>query len=1142
MMDRAAVERFSIESRKKLIRSIDNAMVELGVSPKSEVESIESAGDVTIITLKGGFKTTITAEETKWRGELVEAIKAEGYDNILEKVAYTWFNRIIAVRYMEVNDYLPSHVRVLSSVIEGRKEPDIITQCLKMDLSMTQAENELVIRLKDSGEDDKLFSRLFIIQCRKLNEILPELFTKTKPYENLLLRISYIDPDGVVRDLVDNIPEDDFRDAVQIIGWMYQFYNTDLNNLVYDGSLSKSKLSKELVPAATTIYTPDWVVKYMVDNSLGRMWHEEGYCEIPYESTHYLKHIDQLSKLRNDRGPVEFKIIDPCMGSGHILLYTFDLLMEMYRSSGYSDSDSAEMIIQNNVYGADVNERAYQLAYFSLMMKARHYDIHFLEKGVTPNLAAIIETGDVNEEFINDIQNSLDPEDASILNNLRKRFMDSREYGSLLKGVNIKGLMDAIISVSPRVTMDYNYRNEMSMLKRLIKCSDILSDEYDVVVTNPPYLGSSRFSEKLSTYAKDVHPISKSDLSMMMYESSLNNLSKDGGYVAYITTNSWMFLSSFEKLRSTVLEEYQLVDVLDLGSELFDGKVGHNLIVSWITKNQKTDYPFTATKLDVFCYSQKDRKEPEFFNPENEYKMSPLSLKNIPGSPIAYWVSTKVVQSFSNKLIESEYIAIVKGIFTGDNQRFLRLWHEVDANKIGLGKKWVHYSKGGKYRKWYGNLEYVINWDNDAFELKGFKGSGLGASKYFGKRTIVWTKLTSSYTGFRLNDCDVYFDDASPSLVSDSVSYYNLALLNSVVVEYYLQLLSPTLNYQCGDIKKIPYIFNKDLSPNIEMMCRDNVQISKEEWDDYEISWDYKDNPLIRFSSEKSIELSFRRYHEYCIGQYITLKNNEEAINKLFIDIYGLNDELEPDISNEKITFRIPEVETCVINLISYAVGCMFGRYSLDYPSLQFAGGDFKPPEQRFMPDSDNIIPINDNEYFSDDIVSRFIEFIRIAFGDEHLEENLKFIANNLGVKGKGTSREIIRKYFLNDFYKDHLKIYSNLPIYWLFDSGNENGFKALIYMHRYDENLIAKMRQDYLLPTYRRYNEMFESEKDPMERSKLEKKINEISTYDLAMELYSTEKVSIDLDDGVKVNYAKFQNIDNPGWKGKINLLYKLK
>lgn len=1157
MMDRAAVERFSIESRKKLIRSIDNAMVELGVSPKSEVESIESAGDVTIITLKGGFKTTITAEETKWRGELVEAIKAEGYDNILEKVAYTWFNRIIAVRYMEVNDYLPSHVRVLSSVIEGRKEPDIITQCLKMDLSMTQAENELVIRLKDSGEDDKLFSRLFIIQCRKLNEILPELFTKTKPYENLLLRISYIDPDGVVRDLVDNIPEDDFRDAVQIIGWMYQFYNTDLNNLVYDGSLSKSKLSKELVPAATTIYTPDWVVKYMVDNSLGRMWHEEGYCEIPYESTHYLKHIDQLSKLRNDRGPVEFKIIDPCMGSGHILLYTFDLLMEMYRSSGYSDSDSAEMIIQNNVYGADVNERAYQLAYFSLMMKARHYDIHFLEKGVTPNLAAIIETGDVNEEFINDIQNSLDPEDASILNNLRKRFMDSREYGSLLKGVNIKGLMDAIISVSPRVTMDYNYRNEMSMLKRLIKCSDILSDEYDVVVTNPPYLGSSRFSEKLSTYAKDVHPISKSDLSMMMYESSLNNLSKDGGYVAYITTNSWMFLSSFEKLRSTVLEEYQLVDVLDLGSELFDGKVGHNLIVSWITKNQKTDYPFTATKLDVFCYSQKDRKEPEFFNPENEYKMSPLSLKNIPGSPIAYWLSESIVHAFKEG-VQLGFLAELKsGLSTGDNSRFIREWFEVaydnisfvcDSRKDTYEKKWYPITKGGNYRKWYGNHSSVVNWLNDGYEIRHFvdeKGKTRSRPQnmdYYFMDGLTWCKLSSGQTSFRMKPRTIMFGGAGGGLFIDDYVNYIHGFCNSNVAMVIANAISPTLNYEVGHIASFPIIIDKNIVDGVDTLVKANVKITREEWDDYETSWDFSMNPLIRISKDFTIEESYNVYYQCCIEKFNSLRINEERINALFIEAYGLGDELQPSVCDENISIRVPEKNMCIIELISYAVGCMFGRYSLDCPGIQFAGGEFKPLEQRFMPDPDNIIPINDNEYFSDDIVSRFVEFIRIAFGDEHLEENLKFIANNLAVKGKGTSREIIRKYFLNDFYKDHLKMYSNLPIYWLFDSGKENGFKALIYMHRYDENLIAKMRQDYLLPMYRRYNEMFESEKDPVERSKLEKKINELSTYDLAMELYSTEKISIDLDDGVKVNYAKFQNIDNPGGKGKINLLYKLK
>lgn len=447
IMDRTVVERFSIESRKKLMRSVDNAMVELGVSPKSKVESIESAGDVTIITLKGGFKTTITAEETKWRKELVDAIEDEGYDNILEKVAYTWFNRIIAVRYMEVNDYLPSHVRVLSSVIDGRKEPDIITQCPKIDLSMTQAENELVSRLKDSGEDDKLFSRLFIIQCRKLNEILPELFTKTKPYENLLLRISYIDPDGVVRDLVDNIPEDDFKDAVQIIGWMYQFYNSELKNETFADLKKNVKISKERIPAATQLFTPDWIVRYMVENSVGRVW-LEGHDDSSLKSKwkYYLDEAEQepevqseLKRIRSGRAdmmPSDVKVIDPCMGSGHILVYAFDVLMQIYDSFGYLPSDAAETIVTRNLYGLDIDDRAYQLAYFAVMMKARQYDPNVFSKGLKPNLHAIPESNSISDDVLNEYGQKMQPMERSLaLNDLKylfQLFHDAKIYGSLL--------------------------------------------------------------------------------------------------------------------------------------------------------------------------------------------------------------------------------------------------------------------------------------------------------------------------------------------------------------------------------------------------------------------------------------------------------------------------------------------------------------------------------------------------------------------------------------------------------------------------------------------------------------------------------------------------------------------------------------
>lgn len=1152
MMDRAAVERFSIESRKKLIRSIDNAMVELGVSPKSEVESIESAGDVTIITLKGGFKTTITAEETKWRGELVEAIKAEGYDNILEKVAYTWFNRIIAVRYMEVNDYLPSHVRVLSSVIEGRKEPDIITQCLKMDLSMTQAENEFVIRLKDSGEDDKLFSRLFVIQCRKLNEILPELFTKTKPYENLLLRISYIDSDGVVRDLVDNIPEDDFRDAVQIIGWMYQFYNSELKDETFADLKKNVKISKERIPAATQLFTPDWIVRYMVENSVGRVW-LEGHDDpsLKSEWRYYLDEAEQepdvqseLKRIRSGRAdmmPSDIKVIDPCMGSGHILVYTFDVLMQIYESYGYMSSDAAEMIVTKNLYGLDIDDRAYQLAYFAVMMKARQYDSGVFSKGLKPNLYAIPESNGISDDVLNEYGQKMQPMERSLaLNDLKyliQLFHDSKIYGSLLKPKDIdysqirKALKDCTITL---------YSNPIirEKVEEIVSVAELLSLGYESVITNPPYLGSSGMDSKLSSFVKDHFKDSKSDLFACFIERCIQ-FTEDHGYAAMITQHAFMFLSSFESLRSKICSKNSIINMAHLGPHAFD-QIGGEVVQSSsfiLTPNSINGYQGTYVRL--IEGKGESEKESGFLSGENRYCVKQDRFNAIPGSPIAYWVSEQFVDNFS-KGISIDSISDHTGSQnkTADNEKYMRLWWEVDYNTIGPNNKWVRCAKGGESRQYYGNILHIVDWSDGARSFyKNNKTSNLLDERYWFKEGITYTKVSSKGSSFRYLPLNCVFETGGPSIIDLGKNlYYVLAFLNSNVSKLYLSTLNPTINLQVKDVNNLPLIIDPnhfDLISNASITCK---KLSEEDWSECESSIEYVSSPLLSLNTTQ-LEECIRKRSDVIIERRTQMLNSELIINKGFNEIYGLNidEETSVDLRNIDNTREIKD-------LISFAIGCMFGRYSLDYPGLQFAGGDFKPLEQRFMPDPDNIIPINDNEYFSDDIVSRFVEFIRIAFGDEHLEENLKFIANNLGVKGKGTSREIIRKYFLNDFYKDHLKMYSNLPIYWLFDSGKDNGFKALIYMHRYDENLIAKMRQDYLLPMYRRYNEMFESEKDPVERSKLEKKINELSTYDLAMELYSTEKVSIDLDDGVKVNYAKFQNIDNPGGKGKINLLYKLK
>ena len=682
----------------------------------------------------------------------------------------------------------------------------------------------------------------------------------------------------------------------------------------------------------------------------------------------------------------------------------------------------------------------------------------------------------------------------------------------------------------------------------MISVAEILSNHYDSVVTNPPYMGSSGMDGRLSKFVKDAYPSSKADLSTCFMEKTLS-ICSECGFMSMINIPVWMFLSSFETLRKIISTQNTYINMAHQGRGIFGSDFGSTAFV--IAKNHINCYRATYVKLfdKQGAVDSVEEKESKFFSGDNRFYVKQDRFDAIPGSPIAYWTHNSLIDCFSHNPAIGQLTKCAAGVSSGDNEKYLRIWTEVNYTNIAFecendsdfrktSCSFVPCNKGGPFRKWYGNNNYVANWKKS----NEYHRNGATYLDLLFKEGITWSAITSSKFSARYYPPGLIFDHASPSLFADCDMYYYLGLVNSVVASYILSIINPTINTGADSLRKIPVVNEKDNHDIITSLVKNNIKGCKEDWDSYELSWDYVKDPLILCNNNGLIESSYNQYHSHCIDNRNEVQKNEEEINRIFIETYGLINILQPDVERDDVSIIVPEINMCIKNLVSYAIGCMFGRYSLDYLGLQFAGGDFKPKEQRFMPDPDNIIPINDNEYFSDDIVSRFVEFIRIAFGDEHLEENLKFIANNLGVKGKGTSREIIRKYFLNDFYKDHLKMYSNLPIYWLFDSGKENSFKALIYMHRYDENLIAKMRQDYLLPMYRRYNEMFESEKDLVERSELEKKINELSTYDLAMELYSTEKVSIDLDDGVKVNYAKFQNIDNPGGKGKINLLYKLK
>lgn len=1273
-MNKTAIKNFAIWARNKLRADIILKAGLLGITDKEIANPLpQSTDDLQIFDIGTSQPVRLEGKTAiDQRKSLVAAIRAkklkhaEAFDAVIEEVAYTWFNRLIAVRFMEVNDYLPSRVRVLSSENPAKAEPDFVTNPFDTDLDFTEDEINLIDNLKDNNKSDELFQFLFIKQCNKLNEILPELFEKTNDYTELLLNVSFTDKDGVVYHLVHDISEDDFniekQGQVEIIGWLYQYYNTEPKNKVF-GRPSGQKIRKEDVPAATQLFTPDWIVRYMVENSLGRIaihnlkygdWDETERAKIDtFKSKwkYYLEEAEQSREIidrfrmeeshkynKGDVPPyVNSTFLDPCMGSGHILVYAFDVFMEIYRMQGYTDREAVRSILENNLFGLEIDDRATQLAYFSIMMKARSYDRRFLtrkDENGNPdipklNICSIQESNSINPEYI-ELFEELQP----IAEKLLDEFIDAKEYGSIL---NLSITKEEILQLEEKyVEIDNTeYDNFFDSAKQsglrtifapLLKQAKIMAEKYEVVCTNPPYMGGSGMDKDLSIYVKNNYPDSKSDLFAVFIEKCLQ-LTKQNCYTSMVTMQSWMFLSSFEKMRLNILRTKTITNLMHMENMVMGIAFGTAVTVfkNSVIPHYKGTYNFVTLK-DI-----ENSKPKEFPNYENRFaQVSTENFSKIPGSPIAYWASSGVLKAFETGTPLGNLTIARNGMKTGKNENFVRLWFEVNADNCKFDAKSVDtaresrakyypYNKGGEYRKWYGNNDYVVDWE--------FGGKRIFENAKIDKRnvqnypdsmkfspSVTWSLITSGGTSFRYKD-NCISDIAGMSLYNGgSRTQYYLALCNTKVCESILKMIAPTINSQAGDIARIPVVFDYR-EEEIISITEQNIILSKSDWDSFENSWDFKKHPLVAMKlagayawgdDKPTMRLpsAYNAWKILCEGRFNKLKANEEELNRIFIEIYGLQDELTPDVADKDITVHrvfnskddVPEsmkgssyIRTKrdeLVSLISYAVGCMFGRYSLDKEGLIFAGGNFndtfiedalypsdtlypsdnlfpKEPEYSklktddgeidlsFYPDYDNCIPITDTAYFEDDIVGRFCEFVKVVYGEDTLEANLEFIAKALGNKGN-TSRDIIRNYFLNDFFKDHCKIYQKRPIYWLFDSGKQNGFKALVYMHRWNADTIGNMRVEYLHRIQRTYEKEIEREQDTIDnttnnrdraaatkrKEKLLKQLKEAKDYDAKVAHLALSRPDIDLDDGVKVNYEKVQTAQNGK---KLQILAKI-
>ena len=1182
-MDKNAIKKFAVWARTELIARVSLKGVEYGIAEDNiEAPNADSVGG-----------KVLTADEKKQRQALIAEINDKGYKQVMEEVAYTWFNRFSALRFMEVNGYLPSHVRVFTDE-ENNFKPQIIAEAIHLDLDGLDMEK--VYELKDAEKTEELYKYLLIVQCNALNKILPGMFQKIADYTELLLPDNLLREGSVIQQMIELIPEDDWKDAVQIIGWLYQYYNSEKKDDVFAALKKNVKITKENIPAATQLFTPDWIVRYMVENSLGRLW-LEGHPDIkeqflPTEEEqsayaagnrdqedtkwhYYLEEAEQesevqaqLAEIRKEYAtltPDQLKVIDPCSGSGHILAYMFDVLMMIYESYGYTTREAVASIVENNLYGLDIDDRAAQLAYFVVMMKTVEYDKRFLKrkdgdgnpKIPQPHVYAITESGHTDkdgkkhknyDEYTLEYFCNGDAKLKKAMDTIISELYDAKEYGSILT-VTLQDWF-ALYARFAEIKEDIHVSRKAALreLLPLVQTAQALAQKYDTVVTNPPYMGSSGMSAKLSDYVKKNYPDSKADLFAVFIEKC-GQMPKKNGYQAMITQHAWMFLSSFEKLRGKLLHT-DIVNMTHLGARAFE-EIGGEVVQTTsfvIRKSYAADYKGEYCRLIEPTTQQ--GKEDMFLAGENRYSTNQFNFSKIPGSPVSYWVSVNVLSTFECSLPLSELANPKQGLITGDVNRFVRKWYECvradlstssspqNVNRVG---KWFPYCNGGEFRKWYGNNDDVVNWQDDGFEIKNFvddKGKPRSRpqnQQYYFHEGGTWTAISSSLFSVRYFPEGYLFSNAGMAIYAEPRKLkYIIGFLNSKLCQLYLSLLNESLNYNQGDIAKLPIIFeNVDL---VVAKVVTSIDIVKKDWDSFETSWDFQHHPLLR--NVPTIAEAFIQWQAECADRFNQLKANEEALNRIFIDIYGLQDELTPEVEDKDVTVRKADLGRDIRSFISYAVGCMFGRYSLDVDGLAYAGGEWGASKYAsFAADKDNIIPICDDEYFEDDIVGLFVEFVKTVYGADTLDENLKFIADALG--GKGQPKNVIRNYFLSDFYSDHCKIYQKRPIYWLFDSGKKNGFKALIYMHRYKPDTIARIRTDYVHEQQARYRTAIANLEQRIanastgERVKLNKKLVKLQVQDTELRKYeekihhlADQMISIDLDDGVKKNYAIFQDV----------------
>jgi len=1173
-MNKNKLKAYAPEARKAFIQAVTDRAHFWGLS-ESGAEPLEEKGDVAII---GGrpFPRKVAAQ----RRSLEEHIRREGFAHVMEEVAYTWFNRFMALRYMEIHGYLEHGCRVLSNPT-GSPIPEILEKAAQVDL--TGLDKQKIIELKlDGTKDAELYHLLLIAQCNALHVAMPFLFEKINDATELLLPDNMLHSNSLISKLVSEIAEDDWQE-VEIVGWLYQFYISEKKDQVI-GKVVKS----EDIPAATQLFTPNWIVKYMVQNSLGRMWLAT-YPNSPLRAKmeYYIEPAEQTDEVNaqlkaitpDSLDPEKLTFLDPAKGSGHILVEAYDIFKEIYLERGYSSRDFPRLILEKNLYGLDIDDRAAQMAGFALLMKARKDDRRILQNGNPPKLNVMAIQGseglnakEIAEYLLNKTTTAVSRQDIAELLEL---FRNGKTFGSLIMVPEV--LAEKLPALSAIVTAklqsgDIFAQQLAEAILPIIEQAKILAGKYDCVVANPPYMGGKGMNGSLKSFLQDNYTDVKSDLfSAFIVRNTAFALPK--GQLGFMSPFVWMFISSYEKLRRFLINKKTITSLVQLEYSGFDGATVP--ICTFTVENAHNPY-FNGGYVRLSDFRGADNQCPKTLEAINNpdcgwfYRASSSDFKKIPGSPIAYWVSNRVRAIFNMASSLDKFADIGKGLDTGDNNRFLRFWHET---KKGTDK-WIPCQKGGSYRKWYGNNDYVINWEDDGKELKQFEGSNLRNSHNYFKTGLTWTRVSSSKTAFRSFPAGSIFESTGPCLFPTEISIYSFAaFLNSKLTSSFLRFIAPTLDFQSGHISKLPIL--KDSLYN-EIVNKNSIHCifqSKSDWDSYETSWDFTINQLLQIAHRKpTIEATYAKVRAHWQEMTTEMQRMEEENNHIFIDAYGLQDELTPDVPFAEITLTCnphyryggdkieDDLETMLLadtikELISYAIGCMMGRYSLDQPGLVYANaGNVGFDHERyksFPADDDGIVPIMDMDWFPDDAASRFEEFLNVAFAPSPqpspasgegalLEENLTFVADSLSPRSGETPRDTIRRYISTQFFKDHMQTYKKRPIYWLFSSGKQRAFECLVYLHRYNEATLSRMRNEYVTPLQGKFaaradylTHEIDAASTTSARSKLQKQLDglkkkqaELVAFDDLLRHYADQRIHLDLDDGVKVNYGKFGNL----------------